>query len=215
MTQVWGSTPLQPSWHLTALHHWTRSLSKWQLSVGPLILLWWELGSQEMKSWLLAPMWLQRKPKLLSTARLNVHQPSCIWYFLSVLFNYGEILTLWLRLFWEPRTSPAKDQEWCVPLKSHSWVQLFSETVSPTKWKGELPHLEVPMQRRQESDRKFRWQAETLEFQFHLSISHVFSARRTLKALYLWSSELYKHFHSSWVFNSKFDSIILRRLRIF
>lgn len=66
---------------------------------------------------------------------LNVYQPSCIWFFLSLLFNYGKILALWLRLFWEPRVTSAKDQEWYVPLGSSSWVQLFSETVFPTRQK--------------------------------------------------------------------------------
>lgn len=42
-------------------------LLKRQLSAALLITLWWEPGSQEVKPWLPSPMWLQKKPKLLST----------------------------------------------------------------------------------------------------------------------------------------------------
>lgn len=92
---------------------------------------------------------------------LNVYQPSCIWFFLPVLFNYGKILTLWLRLFWEPRTSSAKDQEWYVPLGSNSWVQLFSETMLPTRRKSRLLLSELLMQRGQKGNAQLRQQAET------------------------------------------------------
>lgn len=61
---------------------------------------------------------------------LNVYQPSCIWFFLSVLFNYGKILALWLRLFWEPRVTSAKDQEWCTISIQQLSAAVFWDCVS-------------------------------------------------------------------------------------
>lgn len=129
--------------HMTATHHWLRPLSKWQLSVGSFMFLWWEPVSQEVKAWPPSPIWLQMKPKLLSTLRLKC--PSALMH-LILSFSTLQLwdnLTLCLRLFWETRTSPANDQEWCVPLEFHSWAQLFSETVFPTNWKSRLPLSQI------------------------------------------------------------------------
>lgn len=161
---------------------------------------------------------------------LNVYQPSCIWLFLSVLHNYGKILTQWLKLFWEPRTSPAKDQEWYVPLGLNSCVQLFPETVFPTRWKSRLPLSEVVMQRGQEGDGQFRQQAEILESRIHLSYFRYSQSLRDPEStlcLVKWTNMTIatntsiafpgcsqEHSCSSWVFNSKFDSLTLRKLII-
>lgn len=141
MIQVWEHG-LQP-YLLTLPYDCYPSLAETSLKVAALCRILYVPVVGEVKTWLPSPIWLQMKPKLLSTLRLKC--PSALMH-LILSFSTLQLwdnLTLCLRLFWETRTSPANDQEWCVPLEFHSWVQLFSETVFPTNWKSRLPLSQI------------------------------------------------------------------------